>query len=74
LTFGWAERLWSAENDESKATRMKLYYSRNLNPRVAVAVARYLKSPIEFIRVHPRSPQERLTPEEMQRRLLAEGY
>jgi glutathione S-transferase len=37
---------------------MKLYYSRNLNPRVAVAVAKYLKSPIEFIRANPRSPRE----------------
>jgi glutathione S-transferase len=37
---------------------MKLYYSRNLNPRVAVAVARYLKSPIEFIPANPRNPGE----------------
>ena len=29
---------------------MKLHYSRNLNPRVAVAVARYLGSPVEFLR------------------------
>ena len=29
---------------------MKLHYSRNLNPRVAVAVARHLKSPLEFVR------------------------
>jgi glutathione S-transferase len=35
---------------------MKLYYSRNLNPRVAVAVARYLDSPVEFIRASPREP------------------
>jgi glutathione S-transferase len=26
----------------------KLYFSRNYNPRLAVAVARYLKSPVEF--------------------------
>ena len=35
---------------------MKLYYSRNLNPRVAVAVARYLQSPVELIRASPRDP------------------
>ena len=29
---------------------MKLHYSRNLNPRVAVTVARHLKSPVEFVR------------------------
>jgi glutathione S-transferase len=38
---------------ESWDDAMKLYYSRNLNPRVAVAVARYLKSPFEFIRADP---------------------
>jgi glutathione S-transferase len=35
---------------------MKLYYSRNLNPRVAVAVARHLKSPVEFVPAMPRHP------------------
>lgn len=35
---------------------MQLYYSENLNPRVAVAVARHLKSPVEFIRASPRHP------------------
>jgi glutathione S-transferase len=35
---------------------MKLYYSENLNPRVAVAVARHLKSPVQFIRAMPRHP------------------
>ena len=35
---------------------MKLYYSRNLNPRVAVAVARYLGSPVEYVRASPRHP------------------
>ena len=35
---------------------MKLYYSRNLNPRVAVAVARHLQSPVEFIWASPRDP------------------
>ncbi len=28
---------------------MQLYYSKNLNPRVAVAMARYLDAPVEFI-------------------------
>ncbi len=37
---------------------MKLYYSTNLNPRVAVAVARHLNSPVEFIRVSPRDPRQ----------------
>ena len=35
---------------------MKLYYSQNLNPRVAVAVARYLGSPVEYIAASPRDP------------------
>ena len=38
--------------------RMKLYYSTNLNPRVAVAVARHLNSPVEFIRASPRDPRQ----------------
>jgi len=38
---------------------MKLYYSHNLNPRVAVAVARYLKAPVEYIRADPRNPANR---------------
>ncbi len=37
---------------------MKLYHSTNLNPRVAVAVARHLNSPVEFIRVSPRDPRQ----------------
>ena len=37
---------------------MKLFYSHNLNPRVAVAVARYLESPVEYIRVSPRHPSQ----------------
>jgi glutathione S-transferase len=37
---------------------MKLFYSHNLNPRVAVAVAKYLKSPVEFVRVSPRHPNQ----------------
>jgi glutathione S-transferase len=36
---------------------VKLYYSRNLNPRVAVAVAKYLDSPVEFILANPRDPK-----------------
>jgi len=32
---------------------LKLYYSHNLNPRVAVAVARHLKAPVEFTRADP---------------------
>ena len=35
---------------------MKLYYSHNLNPRVAVAVARYLESPLDYVRATPRHP------------------
>lgn len=35
---------------------MKLYYSRNLNPRVAVAVARHLGSPVEFVAATPMHP------------------
>ncbi|HTW69095.1 MAG TPA: glutathione S-transferase family protein [Acetobacteraceae bacterium] len=35
---------------------MKLYYSQNLNPRVAVAVARHLASPVEYVRASPRHP------------------
>ena len=38
---------------------MKLYYSHNLNPRVAVAVARYLGSPVEFVRASPTAPDQR---------------
>ena len=37
---------------------MKLYYSHNLNPRVAVAVARHLGSPLEFVRARPFHPAE----------------
>lgn len=31
----------------------KLYYTHNLNPRVAVATARYLGAPVEYIRADP---------------------
>jgi glutathione S-transferase len=37
--------------------KMTLYYSTNLNPRVAVAVARYLVSPVDFVRASPRDPR-----------------
>ena len=37
---------------------MKLYYSHNLNPRVAVAVARHLGSPVEFVRARPFHPAQ----------------
>ncbi len=32
---------------------MKLYYTHNLQPRVAVAVARYLNAPVELVRAEP---------------------
>jgi glutathione S-transferase len=32
---------------------MRLYYSKNSNPRLAVAVAKHLKSPVEFILASP---------------------
>ena len=35
---------------------MKLYYSKNLNPRLAVAAARYLNSPVEFVAADPQNP------------------
>ena len=38
---------------------MKLYFSRNLNPRLAVAAARFLKSPVEFEFASPFSPEQR---------------
>ena len=37
---------------------MKLYYSHNLNPRVAVAVARHLQSPVEYVRARPFHPAQ----------------
>jgi glutathione S-transferase len=37
----------------------KLYYSHNLNPRVAVAVARYLESPVDYVRASPTVPANR---------------
>ena len=38
---------------------MKLYYSQNSNPRLAVAVARYLKSPVEFVAASPQHPDHK---------------
>jgi glutathione S-transferase len=38
---------------------MKLYYSHSLNPRVAVAVARHLGSPVEFVAASPMHPDQR---------------
>jgi glutathione S-transferase len=35
---------------------MKLYYSANSNPRLAVAIARYLKSPVDFVAAEPQNP------------------
>jgi glutathione S-transferase len=37
---------------------MKLYYSPNLNPRVAVAVARHLRSPVEYVAAAPMAPDQ----------------
>lgn len=37
---------------------MKLYFSRNLNPRVAVAVARHLAVPVEYIHAAPLDPSQ----------------
>ena len=37
---------------------MKLYYSRNLNPRIAVAVARYLDAPVDFVVAAPMAPDQ----------------
>jgi hypothetical protein len=38
---------------------MKLYFSRNYNPRLAVAAARFLNSPVEFEFASPFSPEQR---------------
>ena len=38
---------------------MKLYYSRNLNPRVAVAVAKHLVSPVDYVAASPMHPDNR---------------
>jgi glutathione S-transferase len=44
--------------ETSRSKAVQLYYTRNLNPRVAVAVARHLRSPVEFIRASPRDPSK----------------
>jgi glutathione S-transferase len=41
-----------------RSNAVKLYYTHNLNPRVAVAVARHLRSPVEYIRASPRDPAQ----------------
>lgn len=38
----------------------KLYYTNNINPRVAVATARYLGAPVEYIRIQPRGADEEM--------------
>jgi glutathione S-transferase len=37
---------------------VKLYYSRNIHPRIAVAVARHLRSPVEFVYAAPLEPSQ----------------
>jgi glutathione S-transferase len=37
---------------------MKLYYSHNSNPRLAVAVAKHVQAPVKFIRATPFSPDQ----------------
>jgi glutathione S-transferase len=32
---------------------MKLYFRRNMNPRAAVAVARHLDAPVEYVHAAP---------------------
>jgi glutathione S-transferase len=38
---------------------MKLYYSRNLNPRVCVAAARHIEAPVEYATAHTFDPKLR---------------
>ncbi len=40
-------------------TRAKLYYSPNLNPRLCVAVARYLGADLDYIPANPFHPRHR---------------
>ena len=35
---------------------MRLYYSKNLNPRVAVAAARHMNSPVDYVFAMPKHP------------------
>lgn len=37
---------------------MRLYYSRNSNPRLAVAVARHVGAPVEFVKARPFHPKQ----------------
>ena len=39
-------------------SKAKLYFSRNYNPRLAVAAARYLNSPVEFEFAAPYAPEQ----------------
>jgi hypothetical protein len=39
----------AAEWDDGGRIAVKLYYSSSLNPRVAVAVAKYLRAPVELV-------------------------
>ena len=45
-----------AHDRRREQSAMKLYFSRNYNPRLAVAAARYLNSPVEFEFASPFSP------------------
>jgi glutathione S-transferase len=51
---------------------MKLYYSNNLNPRVAVAVAKFLASPVDFVRANPANPRGPKEDEEAFRSIQSE--
>ena len=35
---------------------MRLYYSKNLNPRVAMAAAKHLNAPVEYVFAMPKHP------------------
>jgi glutathione S-transferase len=41
-----------------KEAFVKLYYSLNSNPRLAVAVARHIQAPVQFIRATPQAPDQ----------------
>jgi glutathione S-transferase len=47
-----------AHDHPSEQSAMILYFSRNYNPRLAVAAARFLKSPVEFEFASPFSPEQ----------------
>ena len=44
-------------NNGSSVPPAQLYYSHHFNPRVAVAVARYLQAPVSYLRSSPRDPR-----------------